>query len=229
MLTTCFRLYLAEQVGALADPEAAFAETAQQVSGNFAVALIWCFACTSGTSVGDAARVERCGRRVLEAEGGETLGFWGSQARMFLGAVLTGTGRADEGRALFDTGLAAYRASGMRVGVALMLAAAASAEVVAGDLERAARHLREAEAELLVGERYAVPAVLLASADVGEATGESTPAVRRRREEAQAVAEGQGAVGLAARARAAQQGERWTGVDQVGRVVDPSTSSPSSA
>jgi hypothetical protein len=65
---------------------------------------------------------------------------------------------------------------------------------------------------------------------VGEAEGEPAEGVRRRREEAEAMARSQGAVGLAERAAAALRGERWSGAaDQDRAVGDPSTSSPSSA
>ena len=225
VLSRAFQLYVGEQVGRVADPEAAFAEAAATVAGNFPVAITWCFACTSATCAGDQPRVERCANRVLEAEAGETLGFWGSQARMYLAAVMVATGRADEGRPLFDSAFEAYRAAGMREGAALMRAAAASAEVGAGDLERAARHLEAARDELRLGELYPIPAVLLADADLKEARGAPAGEVRAQREEAEAMARRQGALVLADRARAALRGERWNQAP----VTEASTSSPSSA
>ena len=229
VLSRAFQLYVSEQVGRVADPEAAFAEAAASVTGNFPVAITWCFACTSATCAGDLARVERCARRVLEAEAGETLGFWGSQARMYLAAVMVATGRAGEGRLLFDQAFEDYRAAGMRVGAALMLATAASAEVQAGDLARAERHLEAARDELRLGERYPIPAVLLAEADVLEAEGAPAADVQSRREEAEAMALAQGALVLAGRARAALRGERWNRASPQAPVTEASTSSPSSA
>ena len=229
-LTTGFRLYMAEQVGELDDPDAAFAAAAADATSDFRRAMTLGFACASATSAGALARVERCGRAALEAEGAESLGFWGSQARMYLGAALMGSGRLEEGRPLFETGHAAYRAAGARLGTALMLAAAASAEAVAGDLARAKEHLQLARDEADLGERYALPAVLLASADVDEAAGAPAGQVRRQREEAEAVARDQGAVVLAGRARAALDGDRWSGaVAQPSAGAGPSTSSPSTA
>ncbi len=211
VLSTAFGLYIDEQVGRLDDPEAAFAAAAAAVDGNFPVAIIWCLACTSATSAGDLDRLERCCRRVLDAEAGETLGFWGSQARMYLGAVLVATGRAEEGRALFTTGHDGYLGAGMRTGLALMLAAAASAEVAAGDIARATHHLERAQQELDRGEGWPVPYVLLAAADVAEATGAPAAEVARLRAEAATRARHQGAVVAAARAQVAAGGQRWFG------------------
>ncbi|HRE03301.1 MAG TPA: AAA family ATPase, partial [Ilumatobacteraceae bacterium] len=148
LLSTGFGLYLDEQVGWLLDPDAAFTATAESVQDNFGAAMLWALACTSAASAGALDRVERYSRRVLAAEAGETLGFWGSQARMYLGAALTATGRALEGRPLFNSGHAGYAAAGMHTGAALMLAFAASAEVIAGDLDRACVHLGMAQSEL---------------------------------------------------------------------------------
>lgn len=228
VLSTAFGIYVDELVGRLQDPDGSFAAAAAAVDRNSAAAIIWCFACTSATSAGDLERVERYCRRVLEAEAGETLGFWGNQARMYLGAVMTATGRPEEGRELFDAGHHAYASAGMRTGVALMLAAAASAEVVAGDLERAARHLATAQDELQHGERWPAPFVLLAAADLAEASGAPAAEVFAMRSEAEAVARSQGAVVAADRARAAMSGQRWSDVRSQ-RPLEVSASSPSSA
>lgn len=229
VLSTAFSLYLEEQVGALDRPEETFAAAADDVVGNLRLAVIWGCASTSATSVGDVARVERATRRVLDAEAGETLGFWGPQARMYRGAALVATGRADEGRPLFDAGLRAFRAGGMHTGLALMLATAASAEVIARDLDRAARHLADARAELALGERWPVPFVLLAGADLAEATGASPTEVRRQRQEAEALALDQGAVRVADRARAAMAGERWSVAAPQTPGDEASASSPNTA
>jgi DNA-binding SARP family transcriptional activator len=230
VLSASFHLYIAEQVGELTEPEAAFAQAAAAVPGNFPRAMTWCFGCTSATSAGDPSRVERCAHRVLEAEAGEVLGFWGSQARMYLSSVLVAGGRIEEGRQLFDAGLDAYREAGMRTGLALIVAAAASAEVVGGDVGRAEQLLHIAQHELEVGERYAIPIVMLAAADVAEALGADQDDVRRQRTEAEVIALEQGAVVLAARARAARSGESWAGWVTGGRHQSTdSISSPSSA
>jgi DNA-binding SARP family transcriptional activator len=233
VLSTSFHLYIAEQVGELPEPEMAFAEAAAAAPGNFPRAMTWCFGCTSATSAGDPERVERCAQRVIEAEAGEVLGFWGSQARMYLSSVLVASGRVEEGRELFEAGLEAYREAGMRTGLALIVAAAASAEVVAGDVARAQQLLRLAQDELAVGERYAIPIVMLAAADIDEALGADQDDVRRQRAEAEAVALEQGAVVLAARARAAGNGQPWAGWEARGRHQSTdstdSTSSASSA
>lgn len=224
VLSTAFGLYLDEQVGRLADADGSFKETAAAVSGNFPVAILWSFACTSATSAGDLGRVEQCCRRVLAAEAGETLGFWGSQARMYLGAAMIATRRADEGRELFEAGFRRYAEAGMHTGAPLMLAAAASAEVIAGDIERATRYLAMAHDELERGERWAVPYVLLAAADLAEASGASADEVLAMRTEAEMTARAQGAAVAADRARAAAAGERWS-VRQ--RSLELSASSPS--
>lgn len=224
VLSTAFGLYLDEQVGWSADPDGAFAATADAVSGNFPVAILWAVACTSATSAGDLERVERYSRRVLAAEAGETLGFWGSQARMYLGTALIATGRAPEGRALFDTGLEGYLGAGMHTGLALMLAAASSAEAIAGDLDRAAAHLAAAQDELGRGERWPIPYVLLASADLAEASGAAAEDVLAARSEAEAIAAAQGAVVAVERARAAIRGERWCA--RQGAPPQPSMTAP---
>jgi DNA-binding SARP family transcriptional activator/tetratricopeptide (TPR) repeat protein len=230
VLSTSFRLYIAEQVGELTEPESAFAEAAAAAPGNFPKAMTWCFGCTSATSAGDPERVERCARRVMEAEAGQVLGFWGSQARMYLSSVLVAAGRVEEGRKLFGAGLEAYREAGMRTGLALIVAAAVSAEVVGGDVGRAEQLLRIAQDELEVGERYAIPIVMLAAADVAEALGADEDDVRRQRAEAEEIALEQGAVVVAARARAARSGESWAGWVAGGRHQSTdSMSSPSSA
>lgn len=209
VLSTAFDLYVQEQVGTLVDPDGAFADAASADHSNYPVAVTWSFACTSAMSVGDLDRVERCARRVLEAEAGETLGFWGSQARMYLGAMLVATGRPREGRELFDIGREAYVEAGLRTGLGLMLAAAASAEVAAGDLERAARHLTAAQDELTDGERWPLPFVLLAEADLAEASGAPAVEVTRTRREAEAVAGAQGAAATVRLARSVGAGRRW--------------------
>lgn len=225
VLSTAFGLHLDEQVGRLADADRSFTEAAATVNGNFPVAIVWSFASTSATSTGDLERVERCCRRVLAAEAGETLGFWGSQARMYLGAAMIATGRAHEGRELFEAGLGRYAEAGMHTGAALMLAAAASAEVIAGDRERAGRYLAMAHDELQRGERWPVPYVLLAAADLAEASGAPHDEVLAMRTEAEMIARSQGAAGAADRARAAAAGERWS-VRQ--HSLELSASSPSS-
>lgn len=210
VLSAAFGLYIEEQSGRLADPDDAFAAAAEAVSGNFPVAILWSLACTSATSAGDLERVKRYSRLVLDAEAGETLGFWGSQARMYLGAALIASGCPGEGRELFDAGRRGYAEAGVNTGLALMLAAAASAEVIAGDLGRAAAHLKAAEQELTRGERWPAPFVLLAAADVAEASGTPAGEVQLLRAQAETVARAQGAVVAAARARAAAHGERWS-------------------
>ena len=210
LLSAAFTAYIGEQVGRFADPDAAFDTLLAGVSGNVAVAMVRCFGCTSAASAGDVARVERSARLALEAESGETLGFWGSQARMYLGAVLIATGREAEGRELFAIGQDAYAAAGVRTGAALMFASAASAEVVAGDLGRAAAHLAAAERELERGERWPLPYVLLAEADLAEASGAASATVTGLRARAEAVAIDQGAVTAAGRARAAMAGDPWS-------------------
>lgn len=210
VLSAAFGLYVEEQSGRLADPDDAFAAASEAVSGNFPVAILWSMACTSATSAGDLERVKRYSRLVLDAEAGETLGFWGSQARMYLGAALIAGGRPDEGRELFDAGRRGYAEAGVNTGLALMLAAAASAEVIAGDLGRAAAHLTAAQQELIRGERWPVPFVLLATADLAEASGTPAGEVQLLRAEAETVARAQGAVVAADRASAAARGERWS-------------------
>lgn len=218
VLSTSFGLYLDEQLGTSDDPDGAFAGFATAVDGNFPEAIVWSFACSSAASTGDRDRLERYARRVVDAEAGETLGFWGSQARMYLGAALTAIGQLDEGRKLFDVGRRAYVAAGMHTGLPLMLATAASAEVAAGDLERASGLLASAQDELGLGERWPIPFVLLAAADVAEASGASTAEVVRMREHAEEVARSQGAVVAAARARSALPGE-GSGGESFGGLV----------
>lgn len=212
VLSSSFGLYLDEQVGRLDDPDAAFAAAASSVSGNFPAAIVWSLACTSAISAGDLERVERCTRLVLDAEGEETLGFWGSQARMYLGAVLIATGRAEEGRTLFAAGHDGYRAAGLRTGAGLMLAAAASAEVTAGDVDRAAAHLAAAHIELDHGELWPKPYVLLAAADVAEASGAPVDDVTALRSEACSTALSMGSQVAAQRAEVALSGRPWFGL-----------------
>lgn len=203
VLSTGFGLCIDEQVGRLAHPEAAYAAAAAAVDGELSAAIIWTAACTNAAAAGDLERLERCSRRVLEAAGDETLGVWGTQARMYLGAALTATGRPEEGRELFDAGRRTYAASGMRTGLGLVYAVQASAEIAAGDIERARQHITTAQQELSTGERWQTPFILLAAADVAEASGASPADVLSMRSEAEAVASSQGAVLAAARARAA--------------------------
>ncbi|OWY62558.1 hypothetical protein B7486_57770, partial [cyanobacterium TDX16] len=231
VLSTCFHLTVREQVGALPEPEQAFVAAAASFPGQLPAAIVWTFSCSAAASVGDVVRVERSSRRVLEAAAGETLGLWGSQARMYLGAALTATGRADEGRPLFEEGFEGYLESGMRSGLGLMLAAASSAEVLAGDLDRAGVHLARAETERARGERWPVPYVLLAEADLAEARGASAAEVEQLRRDAVAAAQERGVGAAEVRARAALAGERWLVVEPQSAGVDgdPSASSPSSA
>jgi len=224
VLTSAFGLYVDEQVGLLDDPEAAFAATAASLSGNLPTAIVWTFASTSAASAGDLARLERCARRVLDAEGDETLGFWGRQVRMYLGAALIATGRADEGRPMFAEGHDGYRAAGMRTGVALMLAAAASAEVAAGDLDRAAAHAAAARAELDQGERWPTPYVLLAEADVAEASGAPSDEVAALRAEARVAARATGARVAEQLSHAATSGRPWFAASESARAASRSAS-----
>ncbi|MHB1138670.1 MAG: ATP-binding protein [Microthrixaceae bacterium] len=142
LLSILFGLVLTELVGQLEDPESEYEALDAVVHGNVPVAIAWTFAANAATCVGDLGRVERATRRSLEAEAGESLGLFGSQSRMFRGAMLIAVGRADEGRAMFDSGLDHYRGAGIHTALGLALAAAASAEVVAGDIDRAATSLR---------------------------------------------------------------------------------------
>ncbi len=207
-LTTVFGLYVDVETGRVDDPDAAFTALGESFSGNLHTAMVWSFAASSAAGAGDLERLERCARRVLDAEGGETLGFFGSQGRMYLGAVLIATGQVDEGRELFESARQAYARAGMRTGAALMQAAVVSAEVAAGDLDCARRHLTLAQDELLAGEGWPAPYVLLAAAEVAEASGASVAEVLDIRERAEELALSQGAVAAATRARAAISGPR---------------------
>lgn len=209
LLSLLFELVVGELVGQLNDPESAYETVEASVDGNVPVAIIWTFAANAATCVGDLGRVERATRRILEAEAGEPLGLYGGQARMFRGAMLIACGRPDEGRPMFDSGLEHYRGVGIHTALALMLAAAASAEVIAGDIGRASARLADARAELERGERWPRPYVLLAEADVAEATGADPSEVMRLRREAEEVAASIGSAAAAQRARAARDGERW--------------------
>lgn len=213
LLSNLFGLVVGELVGQLPEPESAYEAAAAMVDGIVPVAIIWTFAANAATCVGDLGRVDRATRRVLDAEAGESLGLYGSQARMFRGAMLVATGRAEEGRPMFDSGIDHYRGMGLRTALGLSLAAAASAEVIAGDLGRAATLLAEARAELERGERWPLPYVLLAEADAAEATGADPSEVLRLRSEAEEVAASFGSVAAAGRARAALAGERWLSRD----------------
>ena len=208
VLSTGFGLLIEEQVGRLADPEAAYAAAAAEIDGNLPAAMIWTAACTGAAAAGDLGRLERCSRRVLDAAAGETLGVWGSQARMYLGAALVATGRPDEGHELFDVGQRAYAAARMRTGFGMISACMASAEVIGGDLERAAHHMAAAHEALGDGERWQIPFVLLAAADVAEASGAPDADVSRMRSDAEAVALSQGAALAVARARVTTAGPR---------------------
>ena len=199
-----FSLYLHVLTGAedARSGEAAFEVLAAAAPDRYAVSLVEMFAAAGALATGEPEWAERAARRGIEADPESTFSFWGRGLHAYLAVALVDQGRLDEGLEHIEVAIDRFIDVGGRTGVGLYRAILAGGLAAAGRLAEAEPALRAARRELdLYDERFAEPLVLEAEARVRHARGDDPEAVAGVFAEAIALAEGQGAHGIAGRLR----------------------------
>ena len=165
----------------------------------FGVAVVTTFSSSGAAVAGDHVRVAEVTRPVVAADAEQLLSFWGAQARMHLGWTRIVDGDVEGGLQLVEAGLTAYSGGGLHTGGGMFLANTALALLEHGRVEQGAEWVARARTELdTYGEQWPAPLVVLAEAVLASARGQDATALFTQ---AERLAEGMSAVGMARRVR----------------------------
>jgi DNA-binding SARP family transcriptional activator len=173
MFTSGFALHVHDLVGDIDDTiDERFDDLAQRQPDRFSVSMIWTQAVSGAVARGQWERAERYGRRGVEADPDVVFTFWGSGLQMSLGAALLNLGRYDEGWGYFSAGRARYEHVGTRTALGNYFSNAGIGLLANGLVDEAAAVIRDARREYEThGERWPLPLVLLAEAELDVARG----------------------------------------------------------
>jgi hypothetical protein len=178
MFTSGFALHVHDLAGDIDDSiDDRFADLARRQPDRFSVSMIWTQAVSGAVARGQWERAERYGRLGVDADPDVVFTFWGTGLQMSLGAALLNLGRYDEGWATFTSGREQYWRIGTRTALGNYFANAGIGLIALGRVDEGAALVADARREFEAhGERWPLPLILLAEAELSFARGQRAAA-----------------------------------------------------
>lgn len=200
-----FSMLVHDLMGDLDDPAAAAtAAIAVQPDDPYWELLVLNFVAAGATVRGFIERAFTATRRADELDPERSAGFWSNAIRGYHGAALCMSGALDEGVAVVDEALLAYRVFGLRTAGGIWLSAKTKALAVAGRTDESRVALVEARREIADhGEHYTETLLVEAEAFLQRAEGAEVAEVERTMQRAWDLAIEQASFGSLERLRAA--------------------------